>query len=172
MTTNGNYGHAPAGRREPRSLARAGRTSEVLVAYCTSGKQEPAHELAQELRRAGITVELLPAKQVATIDGYQAVILSKGSALGNWPDEAKQFVQHHQVQGSSRPVWLFSSGRADAAKAAEPAWCLRPNKAARRLLVRIPRGILGGLAGLQAWAASVAQALTEPQAGQRWGTAA
>ena len=88
----------------------------VLVAYGTKmgGTKGLAEMLGSDLVDLGHAAEVLPAKNVKDIDGYEAVIL--GGALYyfvSWHKDARSFVKRHRNALRQRPVWLFSSGPLD-----------------------------------------------------------
>lgn len=88
----------------------------VLVAYGTKmgGTEGLAEMVGSELVDLGHTVDVHPAKDVADIDAYEAVIL--GGALYyfiSWHKDARDFVKRHKRALQQRPVWLFSSGPLD-----------------------------------------------------------
>ncbi len=71
---------------------------------------EIAQAIATELSAEGITAEARAITDVATLEGYDAVVLGSAVYVGKWMSEAKDFVALHADELRKRPVWLFSSG--------------------------------------------------------------
>jgi menaquinone-dependent protoporphyrinogen oxidase len=84
----------------------------ILVAVATrhGSTVEIAEVIADELRRAGYTVEVRDVADGPRLDTYAAVVIGSAVYMGAWLPEATQFIDHHQAQLKGRPVWLFSSG--------------------------------------------------------------
>ncbi|MET0420019.1 MAG: flavodoxin domain-containing protein [Actinoplanes sp.] len=87
----------------------------VLVAYGTTGggTGEIAGWIAEELRGAGLTVDLIPAGDVGDVSGYRALILGSAVYAAGWQSSARHFAKRFAGQFTDRPVWLFSSGPLD-----------------------------------------------------------
>ena len=84
--------------------SRHGATGEIA--------ERLGETLDQQLRQRGIdaTVDVRSAGQVATVEGYQAVVLGSAVYMGRWLEPARQLGQTHAAQLARIPVWLFSSG--------------------------------------------------------------
>jgi len=86
--------------------------SSVLVAFATKygSTREVAEAVGDVLSRHGHRVEVLPAKDVRDVTGYEAVIL--GSALYYFMlhSDAKRFLARHRKTLASTPVALFALG--------------------------------------------------------------
>ncbi len=82
--------------------------SNVLVAYTTqSGStEEVAQAIADELSKAGLSVETRRLEEVATIEPYAAVVIGAPMIVG-WHRAAMKFVKRHQAALSRRPVAYF-----------------------------------------------------------------
>ena len=52
-------------------------SDKILVTYATryGSTQEVAEKVAATLRESGLAVDVQPAKQVRTLDGYRAVVV-------------------------------------------------------------------------------------------------
>ncbi len=87
----------------------------VLVAYGTkNGATEGiAQEIAATLRKDGLEAEARPAREVASVGAYHAVILGGALYAGRWQRDARRFARRHTGQLRSRDVWFFSSGPLD-----------------------------------------------------------
>lgn len=91
-------------------------TDTVLVTYGTTNGStaEIAEAVADVLRKAGLTVEALPARSVTSVARYDAVVVGGGLYAGRWHKDARRFVRRHRALLAERPVWFFSSGPLDA----------------------------------------------------------
>ncbi len=82
----------------------------VTAASRHGSTAEIAEIIAGVLRSADIETDVLAPEHVATVVGYDAVILGSAVYGGHWLDPAKAFVIRHQEDLVRRPVFLFSSG--------------------------------------------------------------
>lgn len=82
----------------------------VTVASRHGATAEIGDTIAAVLREAGHEVETPAPETVATLDGYDAIVLGSAVYAGRWLDPARAFVQRHATALATRPVWLFSSG--------------------------------------------------------------
>jgi menaquinone-dependent protoporphyrinogen oxidase len=84
----------------------------VLVTYATKygSTQEVAGAVTAALREQGLDVDLTPARDVSTLDGYSAVVL--GAALYNhrWHHDAVRFVDRNRTALSDLPAAIFAVG--------------------------------------------------------------
>jgi len=111
----------------------------VLVAYGTTGGStaEIAEWIAEELRGAGLAVDVRPAADVDDIGGYAAVVLGGALYAAGWHRDARQFAHRFADRPALPPVWLFSSGPLDSsADEAEPPPLPQVLEAMRGLHVR------------------------------------
>ena len=53
---------------------------------------------------------MIPPGDVASLDGYDAVIIGSAVYMGHWLDPAKDLVSRFGDALAGRLVWLFSSG--------------------------------------------------------------
>jgi menaquinone-dependent protoporphyrinogen oxidase len=85
---------------------------QVLVAYATKhgATGEIAEKIGQELREAGLSVDVKPVDNVSDLDVYSAVVLGSAVYAGMWRKEAVDFLEANQNKLAERAVWLFSSG--------------------------------------------------------------
>jgi menaquinone-dependent protoporphyrinogen oxidase len=58
----------------------------------------------------GLDAAVVPPEEVATVDGYDAVVLGSAVYAGHWLAPAKELVDRAGRALAGRPVWLFSSG--------------------------------------------------------------
>ena len=86
--------------------------SHVLVTFASKhgATAEIAEKIGTILLHEGLTVDLLPVKQVGTIMPYTAVVLGSAVYIGRWQKDAAKFLQKHEEELAERDVWLFSSG--------------------------------------------------------------
>ena len=84
----------------------------VLVAYGTKygSTKEIAEKIGEILRESGLSVEVLPANKVETLNTFGAVVLGSAVYIGQWRKEAVRFVQTNERALIKMPVWIFSSG--------------------------------------------------------------
>jgi menaquinone-dependent protoporphyrinogen oxidase len=72
-----------------------------------------AARIGEALREAGITVEVLPAREVRDVRRYDAVLVGGALYAGFWQADAQRLVMRHAAALRERPVWFFSSGPLD-----------------------------------------------------------
>ena len=66
--------------------------------------------IADALRATGLDVDLISPEDVASLDGYDAVVAGSAVFMGRWMGPARDFVNGHADELRERAVWLFSSG--------------------------------------------------------------
>jgi menaquinone-dependent protoporphyrinogen oxidase len=163
-------------------------TDTVLVTYGTTNGSTAriAGAVADVLRKAGLTVEVLPAPDVISVAPYDAVVVGGALYAGRWHKDARRFVRRHRRVLAERPVWFFSSGPLDASASERN---IPPVRGVRRAMTRLEvrdhvtfggcleEGAKGRVAGMilrsgkggdfrdfgaiEAWTAGVADALTQ-----------
>ena len=87
----------------------------VLVAYASKhgSTGEIAEAIGRVLRTPGLTVDVVPVREVTDLASYQAVVLGSALYAAHWQRDANRFVTRHLASLQQRPVWLFSSGPLD-----------------------------------------------------------
>ncbi|MGO8959407.1 MAG: flavodoxin domain-containing protein [Streptosporangiaceae bacterium] len=87
----------------------------ILVTYGSTrgGTQGLAQMVADGLRETGCSVDVLPAGQAHTVDGYDAVVVGGALYAFRWHRAARRFVRRHAAALKKRPVYFFSSGPLD-----------------------------------------------------------
>jgi menaquinone-dependent protoporphyrinogen oxidase len=87
----------------------------LLVTYGSKlgGTEGLAEMIGNSLRRAGLDADVRPAGRVASIGGYDAVVVGGALYTGRWHRDAARFVRRHERRPREMPVWLFSSGPLD-----------------------------------------------------------
>lgn len=151
-----------------------------------------AERIARRLTEHGVPAEARPVDEVDSLERYDAVVLGSGIYAGHWLEPAKRFVDRYVEGLRTRPVWLFSSGPIgdppkpagdppDAAALRETTMAREhrvfPGALDRELLSFAERAItrvVGAAPGdfrpwveIDAWAASIAAALSTPVAAGR-----
>ncbi|BCT77703.1 flavodoxin [Sinomonas cyclohexanicum] len=84
----------------------------VLVAYASrhGATAGIAARIAERLSDSGHAVDLVPADEVESVGGYDAVVLGAAAYIAHWMKDATAFARHHRTELAERPTWLFSSG--------------------------------------------------------------
>jgi len=87
----------------------------VLVAYATKlgSTGEIAETMAQVLRDGGHRALAVPARDVRSLDGWDAVILGSAVYAAHWQKDAHRFADRFHEDLKVRPLWLFSGGPLD-----------------------------------------------------------
>jgi menaquinone-dependent protoporphyrinogen oxidase len=84
----------------------------VLVAYATKrgSTREVAADVARVIRQSGAEVEISPARNVKTLDRYQAVVLGGALYMGRWHKDARKMLKRHRAELASLPLAVFALG--------------------------------------------------------------
>lgn len=87
-------------------------TTQILVAYASKhgSTTEVADALATQLRAHGYDVDLRPAAEVRTLDGYTAVVLGGAIYTGRWHRAATGFLKRHRGRLATTPLAVFAMG--------------------------------------------------------------
>lgn len=87
----------------------------VLVAFGSKrgGTEGLAQMVAEGLREEGFAVDVVPARQVKTVDPYEAVVVGGALYAFRWHRDARRFVKRHAAELRRCPTYLFSSGPLD-----------------------------------------------------------
>lgn len=117
---------------------------KVLLAYASrSGSTaEIGEKIAEVLRLAGISVDLLPVNEVKELEEYSSVILGSAVYYGRWRKEAVKFLKEQEGALANKEVWFFSSGPAGEGDPVEllDGWTFPPDQ--QEIAERIqPRGM-------------------------------
>lgn len=94
----------------------------VLVTWGSrhGGTEGIARRIADAMRDASVDVELRAAREVDTLDGYDAAVIGGALYANRWHRDARRLVTRHLAALRRIPVWLFSSGPLDASAARAP----------------------------------------------------
>jgi menaquinone-dependent protoporphyrinogen oxidase len=87
--------------------------TRVLVTYATKhySTSEIALVIFQELLNyPQLAVDLALVEDVRDLTPYDVVVLGSAVYMGQWRDEAANFLKKHEQELAERAVWLFSSG--------------------------------------------------------------
>ena len=89
--------------------------ARVLVAHATKlgSTGEIAAAMAQVLRDGGHRALDMPARDVTSLDDWDAVILGSAVYAAHWQKDARLFVERFREELMARPLWLFSGGPLD-----------------------------------------------------------
>jgi len=87
----------------------------VLIAYGSKrgGTAGLAGMIGEELTAAGLEAVVRPARQVADLEGVDAVVVAGSLYATRWHRDARRFVRRHAAGLRARPVWLVASGPLD-----------------------------------------------------------
>lgn len=85
---------------------------KLLVAYATSygSTQEIAEEIAKTLRENKQNVDLLPMRDVQSLNEYDALILGAPLYMFHWHKDALRFMKKHQQALKTIPAAVFALG--------------------------------------------------------------
>lgn len=85
---------------------------KVLVTAATKhgATWEIAEAIGAVLREEGLDARVLAPEDVASVDGYDAVVLGSAVYAARWLRPARELVQRAADDFAERQVWLFSSG--------------------------------------------------------------
>jgi menaquinone-dependent protoporphyrinogen oxidase len=91
------------------------RGVRVLVAFASKhgSNGEIAEAIAAVLRDRGLAVDVVPAADVRSLAGFDAVLLGSGLYSATWLRDANRFVRTHREALAALPIWLWSSGPLD-----------------------------------------------------------
>lgn len=89
--------------------------ARVLVAYASKlgSNAEIAEVIAETLRAAGHDAGAQPAREVRSLEGWDAVVLGSAIYAAHWQKDARRFTARLREGLTARPLWLFSSGPLD-----------------------------------------------------------
>ncbi len=87
-------------------------SNSILVTFSTvyGSTQEVAERIAATLREQGVEVDLLPVKQVRSLDRYRAVVLGAPLYMFHWHKDALGFLSRYRKALDQKPVAIFALG--------------------------------------------------------------
>ena len=78
-----------------------------------------AEMVGSELRQAGFETDVVAAREIRSLIGYDLVIVGAGVYMGRWNGDALDFVKRFNADLRGRPTWFFSSGPTGGSAKAE-----------------------------------------------------
>ena len=108
----------------------------VLVAYGSrrGGTAGLAEMIGHELTAAGLAATVRPARDVRTLDGFDAVVIAGALYAYRWHRDARRLAGRQSKALRELPVWLVSSGPLDESAAERH---IPPVKQVARLMDKI-----------------------------------
>jgi menaquinone-dependent protoporphyrinogen oxidase len=96
----------------------------VLVAYASKHGATAgiAVAITKALNASGVSAACIEAEDVATLAGYDAVVLGSAVYMKRWRPQARRFLRRHGAALTTRPFWVFSSGPVGDPAKDNPAW--------------------------------------------------
>lgn len=84
----------------------------ILVAYATryGSTAEVAEAIGDELRKAGVAVDVRPVGEVRDLSPYRAAIIGSPIYMGKWLPESQVFIERNQQILRTIPVAYFAVG--------------------------------------------------------------
>jgi menaquinone-dependent protoporphyrinogen oxidase len=86
----------------------------MRVLVTAASRHESTHEIAAAIASGlidrGIDAVAVPAEEVTSLDGFDAVVLGSAVYMGRWLVAARRLAQIHASALCMTRVWLFSSG--------------------------------------------------------------
>ncbi len=84
----------------------------ILVAYASKhgSTREVAERVAEVMRSAGLSVDVMPAAEVGLLRGYDGVVLGGALYAGRLHKDARRFLNLHREALSVRQVAVFAMG--------------------------------------------------------------
>jgi menaquinone-dependent protoporphyrinogen oxidase len=87
-------------------------SQKILIAYATryGSTREVAEKISDHIKLEGYCVELIPCKEVESLESYKFIIFGTPLYIGRMLKDAKSFLVKHQDELSKKPVAIFSLG--------------------------------------------------------------
>jgi menaquinone-dependent protoporphyrinogen oxidase len=87
-------------------------SGSILVTYATryGSTEQVAEAVAATLREGGLDTDLVPMRQVRSLEGYRAVVLGAPLYIGSWHKDARRFLVEHREALGQKPVAVFALG--------------------------------------------------------------
>jgi menaquinone-dependent protoporphyrinogen oxidase len=82
----------------------------VITASKHGATAEIGRAIGDVLISEGLEVRVLPPEDVATVDGFDAVVLGSAVYAGHWMHSAIELAEEFEIELGRRPTWIFSSG--------------------------------------------------------------
>jgi len=86
--------------------------TKILMGFATryGSTQEVAETIATDLRSQGFAVDVMPAKAVHSLDGYQAVVLGAPLYMFHWHKDVLTLLNRNRKILEKLPVAVFALG--------------------------------------------------------------
>lgn len=86
--------------------------SSVLLAYATKygSTKEVTESIAETLRGSGLEVDIQPARDVKTLEGFSSVVLGAPLIMFHLHKDARRFLIRNKEALTERPVAIFALG--------------------------------------------------------------
>jgi menaquinone-dependent protoporphyrinogen oxidase len=109
---------------------------KILVTYASryGSTREVADSIAATLHGRLLPVEVRPAAEVETLEGYDGVVLGGGIYMGRWHRDARGFARHFADELAELPVAVFALGPVDD----EPKHRLASERQFRSAVEKLP----------------------------------
>jgi menaquinone-dependent protoporphyrinogen oxidase len=93
-------------------VTRRQEMQKILIAVASKhgATTDIGAEIGRTLADAGMSVEVSPPEEVASIEPFDAVVIGSAVYAGHWQSEAREFIDRFSADLKRKPVWLFSSG--------------------------------------------------------------
>jgi menaquinone-dependent protoporphyrinogen oxidase len=87
-------------------------SDRILIAYASryGSTAEAAEAIGKRLAEKGMDADVRPARDVASLDGYRAVVLASPLYIGSLLKDASGFVERHSASLARLPVAVFALG--------------------------------------------------------------
>lgn len=85
-------------------------SKKILVTYASKAGStaEVANAISQTLGAQGNQVDAIPVRKVATLEGYDQIVLGSAIRASHWLPEALNFLKKNQAVLSQKPVSFFT----------------------------------------------------------------
>lgn len=91
----------------------------VTAASKHGATDEVADAIATRIAASGFTVDRLAPADVASVEGYDAVVVGSAVYILQWMPEAHDFMERFKDELPAGQVWAFSVGMNDVPKSSE-----------------------------------------------------
>ncbi len=84
----------------------------ILVAYTTvaGSTKEVAENLGMVLKEDGFKVDILPLKEISSVEGYKAIIIGAPLYMFHWHKDAHRFLEKYRKNLINIPIAVFALG--------------------------------------------------------------
>jgi menaquinone-dependent protoporphyrinogen oxidase len=108
----------------------------VLIAYGSKrgGTAGLAGMIGDQFTALGMQASVLPAREVQTLDGIDAVVIAGALYANRWHRDARRLARRQGEALRARPVWLVASGPLDDSAG---AGAIAPVKHVRSVMAKI-----------------------------------